>query len=130
MVVLHTLPDIFLWFDGVGILWPIWSINLWAGLALPEIVSKLLRAANFWAFAWYFAYLTRLAHRAGTDTDYLIRLGRYTYAQLALGILFTMLAFMLSSRAYNMPDGAVFLFWAYPNALWVTWRMRQTIEMA
>jgi membrane-bound metal-dependent hydrolase YbcI (DUF457 family) len=128
IVVIHIFVDIFAWFDGVGILWPFWSINLWAWLTLPEIVKNLLRAGNFLAFAAYFAYLAVIARRTQTNSGYLPRLRRYTYVQLGAGIAFTMLAFILSAKTYNYLDGLVFLLLAYPNALWVTWRMRATIE--
>jgi len=130
IALIHIFVDIFAWFDGVGILWPLWSINLWGWVTLPEVVKNLLRAGNFLAFAAFFAYLAALARRAQTDISYLARLRLYTYIELGLGILFTVLAFMLSVKTYNIPDGAIFLFWAYPNALWVTWKMRETIEEA
>ena len=125
---LHIFVDIFAWFDGVGILWPIWSINLWAWLTLPEVVKNLVRAGNFLSFAAYFAYLAVLARRTQVNTDYLPRLRLYTYAQLGLGVVFAVLTFVLSAKTYNLPDGMVFLFLAYPNAVWVTWRMKETIE--
>ena len=128
MALLHSVVDVFAWFDGVGLLWPTWSINLWGGFTMPELLGKLLRAANFWAFAAYLAYLASLARKASTNADYLPRVRRYMYGQVALGVVFTILAFVLPASSYNIPDGAVFLFWAYPNALWVTWRMRDTIE--
>ncbi len=127
MVVLHSLVDIFVWFDGVGLLWPLWTINLWGWLTLPEGVKRLLRAANFLAFAWYFAYLGRLARADGSNTAYLPRLRRYTYAQFILGLLFSGLAMVLPASVYNILDGAILLLFAYPNALWVTWQMRETI---
>jgi membrane-bound metal-dependent hydrolase YbcI (DUF457 family) len=130
IAVIHIFVDIFAWFDGVGILWPLWSINLWAWLSLPEIVTNLLRAGNFLAFAAFFAYLTILARQARTDLDYLPRLRLYMYIQLGLGLLFSGSAFILSAQAYNISDGALFLFWAYPNALWVTWQMKETIGAA
>jgi membrane-bound metal-dependent hydrolase YbcI (DUF457 family) len=130
IAVLHIFVDIFVWFDGVGILWPLWSINLWEGISLPDSVGNLLRAANFFAFAAFFAYLAMLARRARVDLDYLPRLQIYLYAQLGLGVIFTVLAFVLSASIYNLADGAVLLLLAYPNALWVTWRMKETIEAA
>ena len=130
MALLHSVVDILGWFDGVGLLWPVWSVNLWGWLDLPDLVLKLLRAGNFWAFAGYFAYLSALARKAGTNADNLPRLRRFTYAQLALAIIFTGLAFVLPFKTYNLPDGAVFLLLAFPNALWVTWWMRETIEAA
>jgi membrane-bound metal-dependent hydrolase YbcI (DUF457 family) len=129
MALLHSLVDIFAWFDGVGLLWPLWSINLWAWLTLPDIVTKLLRAANFWAFAAYFVYLSALADKAGTNVSYRPRLRRTLTLQLGLGLVFTVLAFILPLESYNLIDGAAFLLLAYPNALWVTWQMRETIEV-
>jgi len=128
MALLHIIIDIFAWFDGVGILWPLWSLNLWKWVTLSDVVTNLLRAGNFYAFALYFAYLMALARGSKTDAGYLPRLRLYALIQLGLGIIFTFLAAVLSAQRYNVPDGAVFLFWAYPNALWVTWRMRATIE--
>lgn len=130
MALFHVAPDIFLWFDGVGLLWPLGSVNLWEWVTLPGLVVNLLRAANFWAFALYFAYLASVGQRNGANSDYLPRLRWYLYIQVALGVVSTALAFALPFNTYNTLDGVAFLFWAYPNALWVTWRMRQTIEGA
>ncbi len=130
IAVLHSFVDIFAWFDGVGLLWPIWSVNLWSGVELPEIVKNLLRSGNFIAFALYFGYLATLARRAQSNSDYLPRLRVYTYIQAGLAIVFTIFAFIATEKAYNIPDGVAFLFFAYPNVLWVTWRMRDTIEAA
>jgi membrane-bound metal-dependent hydrolase YbcI (DUF457 family) len=127
---LHVFVDIFAWFDAVGILWPLWSINLWAWLTPSELIKNIIRAGNFLAFAAYFAYLAVIARRAKTNTSYLPRLRLYTYAQLGFGAVLVVLAFLLSANTYNFPDGTVYLFLAYPNAIWVTWRMRESIEAA
>jgi LexA-binding, inner membrane-associated putative hydrolase len=127
---LHIFVDIFAWFDAVGILWPLWSLNLWSWFTTPEVMKNIIRSGNFLAFAGYFAYLAVIARRANTNTSYLSRLRLYTYAQVGLGVVFLVLAFFLSAKAYNLPDGTAYLFLAYPNALWVTWRMRETIEAA
>ena len=71
IALLHSFVDIFAWFDGVGLLWPIWQINLWSGVIVSESVARLLRSANFLAFGWYFAYLLSLAGRVGMDRAYL-----------------------------------------------------------
>jgi membrane-bound metal-dependent hydrolase YbcI (DUF457 family) len=126
--VLHTLPDIFIWFDGVGILWPVWSVNLWGWFTMPDWLSKLMQAGNYWAFLWYFAYLDSLARKNGIDANYLPKLRRWMILQGGLGVILTVLAFVLSSTSYDTPNGALFLFVAFPNVLWVTWKMRATIE--
>lgn len=128
IALLHTMVDILGWFDGVGILWPLWILNLWAGVSLPELGVKLLRAGNFWAFLVYFLYLAWMARKAGSDAGYQGRLRIWTYLQAGLGVVFTTLAFFLPAKTYNLVDGAIFLFLAFPNVFWVTWKMRVTIE--
>ena len=125
---LHILPDLLAWFDGVGILWPLWSVNLWAGVALPHPVPNLLRAMNFYAFAAYLFALGKEARRRGMDRRGLISPRKEVKVQLGLGALFTPLALLLPTSQYNLLDGAAFLLWAYPRVLWITWRMRSVIE--
>ncbi len=128
MAVLHTLPDLFAWFDGVAVLWPFLTVNLWSSVHLSETVENLLRAGNFFAFGFYFCYLNSLAKKAGTSTNYLQRLRINTWVQFALGTIFAVLAMFLSTKTYSLLDGAVLLLFAFPNALWVTWCSRDTIE--
>ncbi|MCI0526165.1 MAG: hypothetical protein L0Y56_01745, partial [Nitrospira sp.] len=125
---LHILPDIFIWFDGVEVLWPLGGINLWAGFTIPDWLSQLLQAGNYWAFLWYFAYLGSLARKGKTDNDYLPKLRRWMYLQGGLAVILTVLAFVFLPGSFDTANGALFLFVAFPNVLWVTWRMRETIE--
>jgi membrane-bound metal-dependent hydrolase YbcI (DUF457 family) len=126
--VLHSLVDILGFFDGVGLLWPIWSINLYSNVQLTDHQVQMLRSVNFLAFSLYFGYLLMLARKANTNTDYTPRLQNYIYVQAALFVLFFAATFILPFQTYNTIDGAVFLFVAFPNVLWVTWKMRNTIE--
>jgi len=128
VAVLHIFVDIFLWFDGVGLFWPLWSVNLWSWFTMPEWLSKLLQAGNYWAFLWYFSYLASLARQSGKDAEYLPNFRRWMYLQGGLAVILTVLAFVLPSSSFNTPNGVLFLFVAFPNVLWVTWRMRETIE--
>ncbi len=128
VALLHTAVDVLTWFDGVGVLWPIWEVNLWAGVHVPEVTGKLLGAGNFYACAAYLASLGWLARRAHTRADYLPRLWLYTLVNLALGIVFTALAFGLPTLAFLGYGAVAFLGFAYPNALWVTWQMRGVLE--
>jgi len=125
---LHILPDLLAWFDGVGILWPLWSVNLWASVVLPDPVQNLLRAANFCAFAAYLFLLGKEAQRRGMGERELASLRKEVKVQLGFGALFTPLAFLLPASQYNFLDGAAFLLWAYPRVLWITWRMRSVVE--
>jgi len=125
MAVFHGLLDILAWFDGVGILWPVKSVNLWQSVHLSELVTNLLRAGNFLAFAAYFFYFLKLAKE---ESPYLRRLRTYTILQLGIGIVMTVLAVTIPAKTYGFLDGGILLLWAYPNALWVTWKMKDTIE--
>jgi hypothetical protein len=52
----------------------------------------------------------------------------YLVGQTLLFVVFFALTFALPFNTYNTIDGAVFLFLAFPNVLWVTWKLRETIE--
>jgi len=126
--ILHSLVDILGFFDGVGLLWPIWSINLYANVQLTDHQVQMLRSVNFLAFTLYFWYLLGIAKKANTNGGYIPRLRSYMYIQAALFVVFFALTFVLPFKTYNTVDGAVFLFLAFPNVLWATWKMRDTIE--
>lgn len=128
LAVLHSLVDILGFFDGVGLLWPVWSIDLYENIQLADQQLQMLRSANFLAFVLYFWYLLSIAQKTNTNTSYLPRLKNYVILQAALFVVFFALTFILPFKIYNTVDGAVFLFLAFPNALWVTWKMRETIE--
>lgn len=125
---LHILPDIFIWFRGVEAFWPLGGINLWGEVSYPENIHRLERATNFWSFTLYFVYLASVARKFNTNQSYLPRLKRYTTIQLGISVLFTVLAFVLNAKMYNILDGGALLLFAYPNAMWVTWQMRETLE--
>jgi hypothetical protein len=128
VAILHGLPDVLAWFDGVGVLWPFFSVNLWGWVQLSDTAENLLHAGNFIAFGLYFGYLMSLARQSGTCASYLPRLHIYTWIQLSLGALFVVLALTLPLKTYSVLDGAVLLLFAFPNALWVTWRAQEAIE--
>lgn len=128
IAVLHIVPDIFIWFRGVEAFWPLGGINLWGTVSYPENIQRLERATNFWSFSLYFIYLASVARKSNTNQDYMPKLRRYTQVQLGISVLFTLLAFILSSKMYNILDGGALLLFAFPNAMWVTWQMRETIE--
>lgn len=128
MIVFHIIPDILIWFDKVGIFWPFISIDLWQNHQPIRYEHSVLQAGNFLAFAAYFGYLQALARRSATNADYHQRLGIYLWTQLVLGASFMVLAFVLLEPAFTRWSGTALLLFAFPNALWVTWTMRQTIE--
>jgi len=126
--ILHSIIDILGFFDGVGLLWPLWSINLYENVKLADQQVQMLRSVNFLAFALYFWYLLSIASQKNTNADYTPRLKNYMIAQTGLFVLFFALTFVLPFKTYNTIDGAIFLFLAFPNVLWATWKMRETIE--
>ncbi len=125
---LHSLLDILGFFDGVGILWPYFSVNFWSNVHLSEIQKQLLRSVNFLAFGGFLWYLIALAQKTKTSLNYVATLKIYLYLQGLLFVVFIALAFILPFKTYNIIDGAVFLFVAFPNVLLATWKMRETIE--
>lgn len=127
MTLLHTLPDLFLWFDGVGILWPVYSLNLWGWLHPPDLLRRLLMAGDFYAFYAFFVFLGMLSRRTLTNRSYKIQLRQFSYLQLGMGVIFTLLAVMLPAGIFDLYYTFAYALIAFPNAIYVTWRMRETI---
>ena len=127
-VLMHILLDLLIWFNGVEILWPIPSwINFWGGVTPPEWWSKLMMPTEFLFFALLFLLFAKLAHKQNTDTDYLRKLSIWTYIQLALFVVFTVLVYTMQ-KGFMTPYGAIYLL-SLGLAFAVTIRMRETIEM-
>lgn len=95
---------------------------------MTDLQTQMLRSVNFAAIALYFWYLLLLAKRANLNLDYAPPVKAYGFAPALLFVVFLGLAFILPFKTFNTIDWAVFLFLAFPNALWVMWKMRDTIE--
>lgn len=126
-ILLHILLDLLIWFNGVAILWPFPSwVNLWSGYTPPPWFDKLMMTTEFLFFALYFIGLAALARRQGTDGDYLSRLRVWTWVQMALFAIFTVLVFTMQ-KGFMTPYGLVYLLSLF-LACWVTIRMQKTVE--
>jgi membrane-bound metal-dependent hydrolase YbcI (DUF457 family) len=127
-ITLHILLDLLIWFNGVEVLWPFPSwINLWSGVTPPEWFDKLMMTGEFLFFALFFLGLSKLAHRQGTDLGCLHKLGVWTWIQIGLFMIFTVLVFTLS-KGFMVPYGLAYLL-SLGLAIRVTFRMQQTVEM-
>jgi membrane-bound metal-dependent hydrolase YbcI (DUF457 family) len=133
-VVAHLTEDMLIWFSPVDVFWPaslfgiIPSVNLWSWWNTPPLIGKLLGAAEFAAFAFYYDHLVRLAQSYRTNLDF-------------VGVVRTMATScwitwaILSVLALDLP-GAAFSIWLYvpmgvlfmPGCLYLTWRMQETIQ--
>ena len=126
-ILLHILLDLLIWFNGVEILWPVPSwINLWSGITPPLWFDKLMMTVEFFFFALFFLGLSTLARRQGTDLGYLGKLRMWTWVQLGLFVIFTVLVYTLS-KGFMTPYGLTYLL-SLGLAIGVTIRMRQTID--
>jgi membrane-bound metal-dependent hydrolase YbcI (DUF457 family) len=126
-ILLHILLDLLIWFNGVAILWPIplW-LNLWSGVTPPAWFDKLMLSAEFLFLGLFFLGLAWLARRQGTDQKYLRPLRVWTWTQLGLFGIFTVLVYSLS-KGFTIPYGLAYLL-SLGLAIGVAIRMRRTIE--
>lgn len=124
---MHIILDLLIWFNGVELLWP-WGgwVNLWAGAQPPAWFTTLLEPAELLFFALYFVWLAKAAKDHHTNTDFLSALYLWTVAMVALLIVFTPLAYLMS-RGFLTIFGAAYLI-SITAAFIITIRMRQTVE--
>jgi membrane-bound metal-dependent hydrolase YbcI (DUF457 family) len=126
-ILLHILLDLLIWFNGVAILWPLSSwINFWSAYTPPAWFDKLMLSTEFLFFALFFIGLDTLARKRNTDQDYLKKLHFWTWLQIILCVVFTILVYGLQ-KGFMTPYGAVYLL-SLALAIGVTIRMRKTVE--
>ena len=126
-ILMHILLDLLLWFNGVALLWPIPSwVNFWSGFTPPAWFDKLNMTTEFLFFALFFVGLAGIARRRSTDHDYLGKLRLWTWVQVALFVIFTVLVYVMQ-KGFMTPYGAVYLL-SLALAIGVTIRMRKTVE--
>ena len=126
-IFLHSLLDVFLWFDGVAVLWPIpvW-LNLWSRVTPPGWWTTLMQPVELLFFALFFLNLYSLAQKQASDQDFLRNLRIWIALEAFLFVVFLVLAFTLS-KGFLTIFGAVYLL-SLGLAIWITIRMRSTIE--
>lgn len=126
-MVLHILLDLFIWFGGLTILWPLPSwINLWSGVIPPAWWMTLEHPVELLFFALFFLSLDSLARKQGSDLDYVGKLRFWMGLEAFLFVVFLVLSFTLT-KGFASVFGVVYLL-SLGLAIGVTVRMRRTIE--
>ncbi len=128
-MLLHSLLDLLIWFNGVALFWPlpIW-INLWANTAPPAWFMKFMDPAEFLFFALYLWALWSMARKAGTDSEFMGSLRVWLIVEVVLFAVFAPLAYLMT-KGYLTIFGAFYLLSIF-MAFFVTIRMRRTVEAA
>jgi membrane-bound metal-dependent hydrolase YbcI (DUF457 family) len=126
-MLLHTLLDLVIWFNGVELFWPLGGeINFWSNTAPPEWFMKFMEPAEFLCFGLYLWILGGWARKQNTDEDFSGKIRFWMWLEFVLFAVFTPLAYIMT-RGYLTVFGALYLFSLFMTFL-VTSRMRRTIE--
>jgi len=131
-ILLHSLLDFVLWFDGVAFFWPLGGmINFWPN-GNPSALFKdfLWWAAEFLLFGLYLWALGVWARKFGTDNGSQGNLRFWMWLEFALFVVFTaIILFAGTSKMVGTISGAVYLVSLFA-VFFVTIRMRKTVEAA
>lgn len=131
-MLLHSLLDFIIWFDGVAIFWPLGGeINFWPN-GNPSVLFKdfLWWAAEFLFFGLYLWALGTWARKFATDSGSLNSLRSWMWLEYALFVIFTaVLLLMGTSKMVETISGALYLVSIF-MAFFMTIRMRKTVEAA
>jgi membrane-bound metal-dependent hydrolase YbcI (DUF457 family) len=126
-ILMHIILDLFLWFNGVELFWPIrFELNFWSWFIMPDWLDKILMTGEFLAFGLFFLLLVSAGKRQGTDEAFLPKLRVYANIQFALFVIFTIAAFVMG-KGFTTIYGAMYLLSLF-FAIAMTFRMRKTIE--
>ncbi|MHB8945588.1 MAG: metal-dependent hydrolase [Bacillota bacterium] len=130
----HSVLDMFVWFSAVNFLWPLnylgipSTVNLWANFTTTPLLSNLLGAADYLAFALYFLLLRSAAKRTTASTKWLPRLNFFINLNWLLTVVYGALSFFLNGTIFNIIHYAVFTLVMLPIVLWTTFKFRPAIE--
>lgn len=128
-LILHILLDLFIWFNGVQLLWPLGGwLNFWTGVQPPEWFMKFMDPLEFLFFVLYLWALGAWARKAGTDVEFTKARRFWLILELVLFVVFTPLAYIMT-RGFLTIFGAFYLL-SILMAFFVTIRMRRTVEAA
>ena len=131
---LHSLVDIFLWFSGVDILWPLGrfglksEINLWTNVKIPPVWNNLLGSTDFLMMALFYGLLIRLARKYETNVGFLRKLGIFEKFHYLCFFLYVALSFFLTRALFDVAQYAVVVLVSLPMT-WITIRgSKPTLE--
>ena len=128
-MLLHSLLDLVLWFNGVNLFWPLGGeINFWANSTPPDWFMKFMEPAEFLCFGLYLWALGAWARKQGTDSEFLNKHRIWMWVEFVLFVVFTPLAYLMT-KGYLTAFGALYLFSLFMT-FFVTIRMRKTVEAA
>lgn len=126
----HIIFDILFWFSGVALFWPLRlfgipdTINIWASVTIPGLVTNLLGALDYFFAGLYLLFLVKTA----ADSPLVRRLKKLAFIQWPLFILYTVLSFFLSKGLFDLAHYVVFILFLLPTLLYATIKMRPVIE--
>ena len=127
-MLLHSLLDLVLWFNGVNLFWPLGGeINFWANSHPPEWFMTFLEQAEFLCFGLFLWILGGWARNYGTDSDFTARQRMWMWLEFALFLLFTV--GLVLGKEYKTISGVLYLFSLFMT-FFVTIRMRRTVAAA
>ncbi len=123
----HALIDIFLWFRGLEILWPFYGeISIWGDYTPPDWwFNKFEMALEFGMIAVFFLWLGKTAQKLNTNQDYLAALKKWTWVEIILFAVFTVLVY--TWEGFFIVFGAVYIL-TLALAFTVMFKMKDTIE--
>lgn len=128
-ILMHIVLDLFLWFNGVELFWPIkFDLNFWSWFIMPGWLDIILKTSEFLAFGLFFLLLASLGKKQRTDEAFLPKLRIYAYIQFALFAFFSVAGFVMQ-KGFMTLYGAFYLLSLF-FAIAMTFRMTKTIEAA
>jgi membrane-bound metal-dependent hydrolase YbcI (DUF457 family) len=128
-MLLHSLLDLVIWFNGVNLFWPLGSeINFWANTTPPEWFMKFMDPAEFLCLGLYLWVLGNWARKASMDGEFMKTHRVWLIFETALFVIFTPLAYIMT-KGFLTIFGVFYLFSLFMT-FFVTLRMRKTVEAA
>lgn len=130
----HSIVDIFLWFSGIDILWPLGhfgipsEVNLWTWVKLPRIWGNFLGSTDFLMMGLFYLFLLSMARKYETNVNFQPRLRvLMNFHFIAFGC-YVVASFFLSRAIFDVVQYAVLVLVSLPMTVIAIRGSKPTIE--
>jgi membrane-bound metal-dependent hydrolase YbcI (DUF457 family) len=132
----HVVLDLLFWFDEVSALWPLQAvtdaipfwIDLYGGYDAPDLFTKVIFGWEYGSLTLYVGVLYWLSTRFGTNVSYRSRLKLWAAIYFLMFLVSMALVPLYELETYQVIVFAPSAPFFWPLAVWITYRMRETIE--
>jgi hypothetical protein len=135
MSFVHIFLDIFFWFEGIDLFWPLsllgitQPINIWQNIDIPNWLRSFIIVTEFLAFGFYYSFLGLETKRLNINLGYAKILRNVEIGHYLAFFIYCVLILFLSYKKILFCTYVPLLLVCGPVFVWTTLKFGATISM-